>query len=833
MATERFEIIIKASGTRKAQRGIRDIGKSANTTKKTLAFLRSALVVVASVRIIGGFIRLADSLTVIRNRLRLVTASTAELNTVQNALFKISERTRTSFVENVEFFNRLARATQQLGLNFGELLTVTESVALAIRISGATTQEAIGGLRQLSQALAAGAAQGEELRSIVENLPRIADAIARQFKLAGGQLIAFNKQFAGIIKSEAIARGLIAEVVTLRKELGGVQFTVEDSFKALSNRLIIFVGNLNDASGVGRLLSDAILTLAANLDILLIALLAISAVAVFNILTSQLLLLGKTLLRVTTLVTIFGRTSLRVFSLALVPLRGLLFVLFALIRPLTAIKILFAALRVLVLTNPLFLVGVAVIGALVAAFVIFEEEINAVIDSFGGLSMIFEDVVNVILAGVRTIISSWRQLPAAFADISIRAANNLVTFMQRGINLVIEGLNQIQGVDISLVELPLIENAFSGAADVIKNEFIAQLRQVENEGGGIKIISDRLQRVKDLFEKLTGGDFLIDESLFQAKPTIQGGTEAGDLADVSVARALRKTRTELNRLTSAISPAAEAQLTLTKATETLTSARKLGIDVLKEFGLTESEVLRRVERDLLGVTDGTRQFAESQKLLESALSRGIITLDEYDNKLQELRIEQLETERTLGAGLERFFLRLQKSSSDAATQIEEVLGTAFRGAEDALVRFVQTGKFSFSDLVNSILADITRLAFRDLAGSLGGLLGIGGGGGGGFLSSIFGGGGGGLPGMNSGGSFSIGGMGGVDRNVLSINGQPAARVSRGETVTVSPSGQQGGDGQTTIIFNISTPDAESFRRSEGQIFRRAQNALSRANRRDG
>jgi hypothetical protein len=43
-----------------------------------------------------------------------------------------------------------------------------------------------------------------------------------------------------------------------------------------------------------------------------------------------------------------------------------------------------------------------------------------------------------------------------------------------------------------------------------------------------------------------------------------------------------------------------------------------------------------------------------------------------------------------------------------------------------------------------------------------------------------------LPGLAGGGSFGILGNGGVDRNVMSINGQPVARVNQGETVNIVP-----------------------------------------------
>jgi hypothetical protein len=86
-----------------------------------------------------------------------------------------------------------------------------------------------------------------------------------------------------------------------------------------------------------------------------------------------------------------------------------------------------------------------------------------------------------------------------------------------------------------------------------------------------------------------------------------------------------------------------------------------------------------------------------------------------------------------------------------------------------------------------------------------------GGGGGGFLGSILGGVGklfgggtaaaanqistryspGGLPAFDSGGSFKINGFPGIDQNLLSLNGNPIARVSQGEIMDIRR-GESGG-----------------------------------------
>jgi lambda family phage tail tape measure protein len=53
-----------------------------------------------------------------------------------------------------------------------------------------------------------------------------------------------------------------------------------------------------------------------------------------------------------------------------------------------------------------------------------------------------------------------------------------------------------------------------------------------------------------------------------------------------------------------------------------------------------------------------------------------------------------------------------EAANDVGTQIGNAMDNAFKGAEDAFVNFVQTGKLSFKSLATSILADIERILIK-------------------------------------------------------------------------------------------------------------------------
>ena len=155
--------------------------------------------------------------------------------------------------------------------------------------------------------------------------------------------------------------------------------------------------------------------------------------------------------------------------------------------------------------------------------------------------------------------------------------------------------------------------------------------------------------------------------------------------------------------------------------------------------------------------------------------------------------------------------------NDIAQSMEDSLAS---GIENLITK-TKTAK----EVLQDFYSDITRAVAKYLAqqalvgvfggsqsgaqGGLGSIIGQG-------LSGIFG---GGLLGLAQGGSMVLGGHGGSDNNVLSLNGEPVARVSRGEQMTIDPVGG-GGRGDTTNI-NIQAVDAASVR----ELFQREGSAI--------
>jgi tape measure domain-containing protein len=837
VATERFIIGVEARGTRRVKRDIDAIGKSARTTQRTLAFLRSALVVVASARVLQNLSQFVDAFTNIQNRIRLVTDSTRQLNAVTRRLFTLSQETRTSFATNAELFQRLARSTQGLNLTFGELFGLTDTITKALALSGATAQEASNGLIQFAQGLASGTLRGDELRSVVEQLPALADAIGEEFGVAGGQLIAFAKANEGILTTERVLRGIEKASGDIDAAFQNTEVTVGQALTRVQNALQFFLGGLSNATGASRALAQGLTFVAENIDRIALALVALGGLLVFNLITAQVIALIARLRALLTLIV-------RGIGIAAVK------AIFALTGALKGVAGLLRVIRGLVLTNPLFLIGAGVIAGVVGAFFLLANAISSVEDVLSRLGQLVDNIVAAFLAGLETIVLRWRDLPAAFLDLGTQAANALIGQIERAVGGAVSVLNVLPGIDLDPPEFGRITNAAEGAAASIGETFDSVFQRIEEGGGGIAELQRRFEQIQSFVEQFTarGAGLSPDElaQLNEALPTQQIGA-AGE-GNIGQGDGLSKSdldslRSSVESLVSSVSPLQDAIFQVADATETLNAAEEAGIDI----GLRREEVLRRLRREIVGVGNDTTGYREQLKLLNEALQDGVINQQEFTRAARDLRISFLDDQTSLAAGFERTFLKLTRDAADGASFIEESISGAFRGVEDAIVQFAETGKLAIDDFAQQVQADLLRLATRGVlktvVGGLGNLLfgALGGGGFGGGIGlglGLGGPGAAGLTGFQDGGTFpvnrqnSVGEVPGVDNRVVAFRANDSEEV---EVRKKGAGGDKGGRGGMVVnqTFNIQTSDAESFQRSQGQILTKAGAAISRATRRNG
>ena len=258
---EAFQRATTASGTatRRAANDNRALATS-------FGALRAAIVALGLGRLASEFISMADSAKLVEGRLKLVTSSSSELADIQEKLFRIAQKTRTSYEATADLYGRVARNADQLGKSQSELLDFTEAISKAIQSSGASASEASAGVIQLSQALASGQLRGDEFRSVMENLPAVARALAQGLGVPIGALRDMAAE--GELTAEKVIDAILKMRESIDRDFASVPRTVGQSLVYLSNELIRAVAGFDKATNVTEKLSGAIVGLADNLGTL-------------------------------------------------------------------------------------------------------------------------------------------------------------------------------------------------------------------------------------------------------------------------------------------------------------------------------------------------------------------------------------------------------------------------------------------------------------------------------------------------------------------------------------------------------------------------------------
>ena len=153
----------------------------------------------------------------------------------------------------------------------------------------------------------------------------------------------------------------------------------------------------------------------------------------------------------------------------------------------------------------------------------------------------------------------------------------------------------------------------------------------------------------------------------------------------------------------------------------------------KELGEAAADVGKQVAADFLKRQELQKSY--NQTVQDLQIKAGLITGDklkqvEIDRELAQIlerlpgltdaqiaKLKDLVTatkdvkdsfDKTFGEGLQQYY----KSLADFGGQVAGSVKGAFQGLEDQLTTFVTTGKANFTDLANSIIADIARIAIR-------------------------------------------------------------------------------------------------------------------------
>lgn len=274
------------------------------------------------------------------------------------------------------------------------------------------------------------------------------------------------------------------------------------------------------------------------------------------------------------------------------------------------------------------------------------------------------------------------------------------------------------------------------------------------ESGSKVTASDRLviqtrQLLDDKTNTMTASTRKLLEALI---PTLQA-TDAAGQAEVQRQRGMQASialTERLSQLEKQRQEQSQVDLMGLGRGADATAMLQRQLDIQRQY-LDETEKLDKAQRDK-STALSQADYQQQQLALQASLERSL----GIERSFQQQRMTLLSDWRT---GVARVWEDYVSSATNASEQAGTVVSNTLSGWEEMWVRAAKTGKLSFSDLANSVIADMARMASKQAALGLFGNA----------LGGLFGGGAGSYTG-NGTGAGSVGGFGNNVGNFLNYGG---------------------------------------------------------------
>ncbi|MFJ4139981.1 phage tail tape measure protein [Pseudomonas fragi] len=213
---------------------------------------------------VKGVYDMTEAYGTLTNRLKLVTSSSAELVAAQSAVFNIAQASAQPLASTAELYQRIATNQEALKLSGEGVAGVVGTISKTLAVSGASAESANAALIQLGQAFASGVLRGEELNSVMEQAPALAQAIAAGLGKTVGELRSMGA--AGELTAQAVVKALQSQVGAVDALFDKTATTIGNSFTKIGNSLTHFVGELDQATGASNQIATAFVSVSKAID---------------------------------------------------------------------------------------------------------------------------------------------------------------------------------------------------------------------------------------------------------------------------------------------------------------------------------------------------------------------------------------------------------------------------------------------------------------------------------------------------------------------------------------------------------------------------------------
>lgn len=245
-----FKLVASVSGTnnvRTLKNEVDKVSTSGQRLSRTFnsvgLALRNGAYLFAATKIVN----VSDKYTMLEARVRGIGKTASETARLMKELQDISFETGTKMEASVNILQRISFVRNEIKATNTEMLSFVQTVSKLGVISGATPDAMRFGLTQLGQSLSAQVMRAEEFNSIMENIPAVGNAIAKEFGITTGQLRLLVLE--GQVLSKDVFAALLNQSQDVNKQFKDMPRTVGMAFSAATTSAGLLLSTLMGESG--------------------------------------------------------------------------------------------------------------------------------------------------------------------------------------------------------------------------------------------------------------------------------------------------------------------------------------------------------------------------------------------------------------------------------------------------------------------------------------------------------------------------------------------------------------------------------------------------------
>lgn len=240
-------------------KGARDYEARFSALRARAAGVIAAFTAVAAVAAAVGTVvaragdRMTASLAKIESAIGHSANSAAEATGVYGRLYDASLRTGVSADDSADAFARFNLAMQDLGRPASDTVDLIEGLQAAAINAGVSTEDLTGSMVQLGQALASGKLQGDEFRTLRENMPAFLRQVAGELNVTMAQLMEQAEK--GLLTPARLIPAMLNASRTARQELSRAPLTMVRAWATLRNSTTRFLADIDKATQLSQIMA--------------------------------------------------------------------------------------------------------------------------------------------------------------------------------------------------------------------------------------------------------------------------------------------------------------------------------------------------------------------------------------------------------------------------------------------------------------------------------------------------------------------------------------------------------------------------------------------------